>query len=90
MLAMVKKIKTKDNRTNIYIHLRRSRDCLLLWLFGCVCVCACVRACVCVGLRVGYALHLLILDSCYAHAHKRIVNRIKVYIEGSNMQVELV
>ena len=60
MLAMVKKIKTKDNRTNLYIHLRRSRDCLLLWLFGCV------RACVCVGLRVSYALHLLILDSCYA------------------------
>ena len=54
---------------NLYINLRRSRDPLLLWLFGfvfvcvCVCVCVCVRACVCS--RVSYTLHLLILGSCY-------------------------
>ena len=40
----------------VYINLRRSRDCLLLS----VCVA------VWVSLMVSYALHLLILGSCYA------------------------
>ena len=31
----------------LYINLRRSRDCILLWLGGCVCVCVRVRVCVC-------------------------------------------
>ena len=37
---------------------------------------------------VSYALHLLILGSCYT-AHQRIVNIMKVYIKRNNIQVEL-
>ena len=38
---------------------------------------------------VSYALHLLLLDSCYA-VHINIVNKMKVYIERSNMQDEFI
>ena len=64
---------------HLYINLRRSCDCRLLWL--------CVGGCL--GFIVSYALHLLILGSCYI-AHKRIVNIMKVYIKKNNIQVELI
>ena len=67
---------------SIYINLRRSRDCRLIWM----CVGVCV-VCVCGWFCVSYALHLLILGSCYT-AHKRIVNIMKVYIKRNNIQVE--
>ena len=69
------------------VNLRRSRDCRLI----CLCVGKCV--CVCVGgwlvFIVSYALHLLILGSCYT-AHKRIVNILKVCIKRNNIHVELI
>ena len=37
--------------------------------------------CMGVNLCISYALHLLILGEC---AHKRIVNKMKVYIERNN------
>ena len=66
---------------NLYINLRRSRDCLLLWnwMFGWVGRCLCVS---------DSRFIQLVLGSCYA-VHKRIVNIIKVYIESNSMHVEL-
>ena len=45
--------------------------------------------CVWVVFIVSYALHLLILGSCYT-AHKRIVDIMKVYIKRNNSKVELI
>ena len=64
----------------LYISLIRSRGCRLIWLSVGMCVCGCEV------FIVSYALHLLILGSCYT-AHKRIVNIMKVY---NNIQVELI
>ena len=64
---------------SIYINLRRSRDCRLIWLWVCVWV----------VFIVSYALHLLILGNSYT-AHKRIVDIMKVYIKWNNIQVELI
>ena len=47
---------------------------------GCLCVCVCIRSLL-HSVHFGQQLHC---------AHERIVNRIKVYIEGNNMQVELI
>ena len=35
-------------------------------------------------------IQFALLGSCYACAHKRIVNIMKVYIERNNIQVELI
>ena len=89
------KKETMHNMSHLYINLRRSLDCRLIWLCVCVracvraCVCVCECVCVCVVLKVSYALHLLILSSCYT-AHKRIGNIMKVYIKRNNIQVELI
>ena len=48
-----------------------------------------MRVCADGWVLVSYALHLLILGSCYT-AHKLIVNIVKVYIERNNIQVELI
>ena len=63
----------------IYIHLRKSRHCLLL--------------CLAVGLYVCMSnprFFQFALGSCYAVHIKRIVDIMKVYIERNNMQVELI
>ena len=56
-------------------------------------LCYCLSVCGWVGgwvvFIVSYALHLLILGSCYT-AHKGIVNIMKVYIKRNNIQVELI
>ena len=48
----------------------------------CVCVCACVRVCLC----VGYALHLLLLDSCdavHTNAFSIILTTLSLYYNES-------
>ena len=72
--------KVGDICLSIYTHLRRSRDCSLIWLSVGLCVGVFI---------VSYALHLLILGSCYT-AHTCIVNIMKVYIKRNNIQVELI
>ena len=58
--------------------------CLAAWVGGSVWVCACV----CV--YVSDALHSVRFGQLLHCAHKRLVNIMKVYIERSNMQVELI
>ena len=59
-----------------------------------VCACARVRVCSCAGVRVCVCVRSSLHSVCYGQllccAHKRIVNRIKVYIETNNMLVELI
>ena len=56
--------------------------------------CVCVRACVHAGgrscVRVRSLFHSVRFQQLLCCAHKRIVNIIKVYIERSNMQVEII
>ena len=67
-------------------YLRRSRDGTQL--FGCLAVCQ--GGSVCAGIRSS--LHSIRFGQLLCCAHKRIVNNfiMKVYIERSNMQVELI
>ena len=75
-------LSRRHDNAVLHIHLRRSRDCRLIWLS--------VGVCVWVVFIVSYARHFLILGSCYT-AHRRIVNNItKVYIKRNNIQVELI
>ena len=87
----------------LYLYnLRRSSDCLLLclavlvggwvggWVEVCVCVCACMRACARACVCIRYSLHSVSFGQPLRYAHKRIVYIIKVYIERSNMQGELI
>ena len=45
-----------------------------------MCVCVCIRS----------SLHSVRFGQLLRYAHQRIINIIKVYIERSNMQVELI
>ena len=65
-------------QVQVYINLRRSRDCILLCLGGWVFV------------YIKSLLHSVRFGRLLCCAHKRIVDIIKVYIERNNMQVELI
>ena len=74
--------------------------CVCVCVYVCVCVCVSVCVCVCVCARarasvyvcvcIRSSLHSVRLGQLLRCAYKRIVNRIKVYIERSNMQFELI
>ena len=68
----------------LYINLRRSRDCL--WMYVCrdLCVCGCMCVGMCLRASFTYFGEML---RC---PHKRIVTITRVYIARNNIHVEII
>ena len=74
---------------SIFINLRRSRDCLLIFAVW-VCVCFFAGVCVCARVCVRLSLRSVRFEQLLRCARQRIANIIKEYIVRNNMQVGLI